>query len=206
MAFWITSDEKLMSRVQTMGDEAAFSELVHRWQARLEGLAYRVLHDSHRSQDLVQEAFSRLYTKRHQYKAKAAFSSYIWRITANLCQDELRRRRSRLRCFTESIADETQDSISTADPAPDSETERNEEAAVVRQALCSLPDQIRIIVVMRHYEDLKFREISEALGIPEGTVKTRMGQGLSMLAQKLNPILSQDSETRSLRSPNQAVL
>jgi hypothetical protein len=76
---------------------------------------------------------------------------------------------------------------------PGKETEKHEEAAAVRKALTTLPDQVRIIVVMRHFEDLKFREIAEALHLPEGTVKTRIIQGLSLLAKQLRTINDPDS-------------
>ena len=206
MTFWIKSDETLMNRVQTRADEAAFAELVHRWQPRLESLAYRMLHDRHRSQDLVQETFSRLFAKRHQYRSQAAFSSYIWRIIVNGCQDELRKRRSQSQWFAEETAEESPLAPLHQECTPAVETEKNEEAAVVRRALATLPDPIRIIVVMRHYEDLKFREIAEVLGIPEGTVKTRMAQGLNLLAKQLNPILSGAPASPVTRTSKQAAL
>lgn len=193
MAFWITSDEKLMSRVQSRGDEAAFAELVRRWQGRLEQASFRILNDRHRSEDLVQEAFTRLFLKRDQFRSDARFGSYLWRITINLCQDELRRQQSARRYFLETDAPEAMNSVLDFKGNPGKETEKQEEAAAVRKALTTLPDQVRIIVVMRHFEDLKFREIVEALHLPEGTVKTRMIQGLSLLAKKLRTLNDPDS-------------
>ena len=188
MPFWITSDETLMTRVQAHADESAFVELVHRWQARLEQASYRILNDRHRSEDLVQEAFTRLFLKRAQYRKQAKFSSYLWRITLNLCQDELRRRVSRERLIDPLAPIETENALQEIQDGPDSEAESNEEAAAVRSALGQLPDPVRIIVVMRHYHDMKFREIAEALDLPESTVKTRMTQGLTLLAKHLNPL------------------
>jgi RNA polymerase sigma-70 factor (ECF subfamily) len=197
MAFWITSDEKLMSRVQTRGDEAAFAELVRRWQGRLEQASFRILNDRHRSEDLVQEAFTRLFLKRDQFRPDARFGSYLWRITINLCQDELRRQQSAKQHVIESDDPEAMNSVLDMKGNPGRETERLEEAAAVRKALTTLPDQVRIIVVMRHFEDLKFREIAAALNLPEGTVKTRMVQGLSLLAKQLRPINDADSVSKS---------
>ena len=193
MAFWITSDEKLMSRVQSRGDEGAFAELVRRWKGRLEQASFRVLNDRHRSEDLVQEAFTRLFLKRDQFRSDAPFGSYLWRITINLCQDELRRQQSAKRYIVETDAPEAMNSVLDMDGHPSRETEKQEEAAAGRKAITTLPDQVRIIVVMRHFEDLKFREIAEALDVPEGTVKTRMIQGLSLLAKQLRPLNEVDS-------------
>jgi len=197
MAFWITSDEKLMSRVQSRGDEGAFAELVRRWQGRLEQASFRILNDRHRSEDLVQEAFTRLFLKRDQFRSDARFGSYLWRITINLCQDELRRQQSAKRHVIESDDPEAMNSVLDMKGNPGRETEKLEEAAAVRKALTTLPDQVRIIVVMRHFEDLKFREIAAALNLPEGTVKTRMVQGLSLLAKQLRPINDADSVSNS---------
>lgn len=188
MAFWITSDEKLMSRVQSRGDEGAFAELVRRWQARLEQASFRILNDRHRSEDLVQEAFTRLFLKRDQFRSGARFGSYLWRITINLCHDELRRQQSARRHLIETDDPDGMNSVLDFTSNPGTETEKEEEAAAVREALTTLPAQVRIIVVMRHFEDLKFREIAQALNLPEGTVKTRMIQGLSLLAKQLRPI------------------
>ena len=82
---------------------------------------------------------------------------------------------------------------------PDTEAEKNEAAAAVRHAVEQLPDNIRIVVVMRHYQDLKFREIAEILEIPEGTIKTRMMQGLSLLAKQLTPAGSSTAQAKQLK-------
>ncbi len=188
MPFWITSDETLMTRVQTHADESAFGELVQRWQTRLEQASYRILNDRHRSEDLVQEAFTRLFLKRAQYRKQAKFASYLWKITLNLCQDELRRRVSRNKLIDPLASLDTEQPLQSLEEGPDSEAETNEEAGVVKQAVAQLPDPVRMIVVMRHYHDMKFREIAEVLEIPEGTVKTRMTQGLALLEKQLNPL------------------
>src|SRR5262249_49477939 len=68
---------------------------------------------------------------------------------------------------------------------PDQAAARDENAVMVRQAVMQLPEHYRSVVVLRHYEDLKFREIAEVLGIPEGTVKSRMSEALSLLSVSL---------------------
>jgi RNA polymerase sigma-70 factor, ECF subfamily len=200
MALWTTKDETLMQRVQQRDDQAAFADLVHRWQAILERAAHRMLNDRHKSEDIVQETFSRLYLKRSQYRANAKFSSYLWRILVNLCQDEFRRRQSASR-FLESVGNFSDLEQTPGDEdCPQTKVERLETVASVRQALDALPDAIRVVVVLRHYEDLKFREIAAVLDIPEGTAKTRMAQGLNLLAKALQPTITPDPEASGFLS------
>lgn len=189
MRFWFSNDEQLMDRVAQQSDEAAFAELIRRWQPRLEQAACRILGDRHGGQDVVQEAFTKLFLKRKQYRGSGQFSSYLWRIMINLSQDHLRRKRSRQRILSD-------DDVETVPPlhhvnteTPRNIAERNEEAEAVRNAIAELPDAVRIIVVLRHYQDLKFREIATALDLPEGTVKTRMTQGLNLLAKRIHKVV-----------------
>jgi RNA polymerase sigma-70 factor, ECF subfamily len=180
------ADEQLMWRVRTQDDAEAFGQLVARWQGPIQRLCVRMLGDEHKGEDLAQEAFTRLYAKRADYEPAAKFSTYLWRVALNLCYDELRRVKRRPETALEMLVDGEE--VSWADremaneAAPDSALEQEEQAALVRGALQQLPDHYRAVVALRHYENLKFREIAEALEIPEGTVKSRMAEGLEMLA------------------------
>lgn len=180
------ADEQLMWRVRTQDDAEAFGQLVARWQGPIQCLCVRMLGDEHKGEDLAQEAFARLYSKRADYEPAAKFSTYLWRVALNLCYDELRRIKRRPETALELLVDGEE--ISWADremadeAAPDSAMEQCEQAAIVRNAMQQLPEHYRAVVALRHYENLKFREIAEALEIPEGTVKSRMAEALEMLA------------------------
>jgi RNA polymerase sigma-70 factor (ECF subfamily) len=185
------SDEQMMTRVRDHDDAEAFGRLVAKWQCPIQRLCVRMLGDSHRGEDLAQEAFVKLYAKRKQYEPSARFSTYLWRVALNLCYDELRRlkRRPELPLETESPDGDESFSFLDAQPAedlaPDNAMENREQAEIVRIALQKLPEHYRSVVVLRHYENLKFREIAEVLDIPEGTVKSRMSEGLEQLHQIL---------------------
>jgi RNA polymerase sigma-70 factor (ECF subfamily) len=183
------SDEQAMWRVQSQDDAQAFAQLVDRWEEPIQKLCWRMTGDTHRAEDLCQEAFARLFARRKDYRAAARFSTFLWRIALNLCYDELRRRHRR----GESSLDETDatgsaaiENLATPEPPPDAMLEFQERAALVRAALLSLTEGYRAVVVLRHYENLKFREIAEVLEIPEGTVKSRMAEALSQLNQLLS--------------------
>lgn len=184
-----TSDEQAMWRVQTQDDHAAFAKLVARWEQPIHRLCTRMLGDTHRAEDLTQEAFSRVFARRRDFDASGRFSTWLWRIALNLCHDELRRRARRPETSLDTSDSEESGlpELPSGQPGPDEELARAEKNAEVRSALQQLPELYRTVVILRHYENLKFQEIAEVLGIPEGTVKSRMAEGLNRLARRLRP-------------------
>jgi RNA polymerase sigma-70 factor, ECF subfamily len=185
------TDEQAMWRVQMHDDQAAFAELVRRWQEPIRRLGVRMTGDDHRGEDLAQEAFVRVYASRARFRQGAKFSTWLWRIALNLCHDELRRRHRR---GESPLEDESEGAwLECLAPGPAEQMVTQERAEMVRGALMNLPETHRAVVVLREYEGLKLREIAEVLGIPEGTVKSRMADALTHLARKLKPLLSEDA-------------
>jgi RNA polymerase sigma-70 factor (ECF subfamily) len=190
-----STDEQAMWRVRTDDDAEAFAQLVGRWQKPIENLCARMTGDPHRGEDLAQETFARLFARRKAYEPTGKFSTFLWRMALNICYDELRKLKRR----GELSLDESDDDLSAFDleadgPAPDAQLAKDERAEAVRRALVELAEPYRVVVVLRHYEGLKFREIGDVLGIPEGTVKSRMSEALSQLSRLLNRLLSEPSE------------
>jgi RNA polymerase sigma-70 factor (ECF subfamily) len=146
--------------------------------------------DAHRGEDLKQDTFLRLFEKRKAYEPTGKFSTFLWRIALNLCYDELRRRERR-REFLGGPEEQDSEAGETAmdGPGPDARAAQLEEGEMVRQALMQLPEIYRTVVVLRHYEDMKLARIAEILGIPEGTVNSRMAEALSRLSRVLEPRL-----------------
>lgn len=186
------SDEQLMWRVQTGDDHAAFAQLVRRWETPIQRLCTRLTGDPHRAQDLAQEIFARLFAHRQAFQQGAKFSTYLWRIALNHTYSDLRRahhwRETRL-ASPDLAADEATsdfDQFPDAAPAPDTAVSRQETGEAVRRALAELPEHFRSVLVLRHYQDLKFREIAEVLDLPEGTVKTRTTEALNEMARLLH--------------------
>jgi RNA polymerase sigma-70 factor (ECF subfamily) len=195
-------DEELMVRVREAGDPHAFSTLVARWEEPIRRLCTRMTGDAHRGEDLKQETFARLFTKRAIYQPTGKFSTYLWRIALNICHDELRRVNRRREWMPLPGADEDADvalELATDDPTPDSRAAQSEEGELVRQALLRLPEIYRTVLVLRHYERLKLGEIAETLEIPLGTVNSRMAEALARLTRLLEP---QFDQTRNERPAN----
>lgn len=182
-----------MVRVKEQGDHEAFAVLVNRWQGPITRLCVRMMTDEQRGEDLAQETFAKLFRKRESYKPIGKFSTYLWRVAMNMCYDELRKRKHQWEREFEQLnteGEERHDRIAVLEETPMDETVKNEEADMVRAALAKLPETYRSVLVLRHYEGLKLREIAEILKIPAGTVNSRMAEALTRLSRTLGPKLS----------------
>ena len=196
-----------MGQVQATGDPHAFAQLMNRWQTPIRNLCTRMTGDSHRAEDLTQEAFARVFAYRKNYRPSARFSTYLWRIAINLCHDELRRTQRKKETALDDLGEESLvllEEFVSKSPSPDRVAEQKETADSVRRALGRLPDIYRVVLVLRHYEQLKFQEIAEILEIPEGTVKSRMSEGLNQLGRLLRPSPLQKSSP--LKSERETIL
>jgi RNA polymerase sigma-70 factor (ECF subfamily) len=192
-SLFVASDEQAMWRVQTGDDERAFAQLVRRWQVPIRRLCARMLGDPHRGEDLAQEAFVRVFARRKDWQPTGKFSTWLWRIALNLCYDELRRLKRRgEKSLDDADAPGLDDFTNWVAPmpGPDEALVAREEGERVRQAMQRLPDVYRSVVILRHYEGLKFREIAGVLDLPEGTVKSRMAEALTQLSRWLKPELA----------------
>ena len=184
------ADEELMARVKADDDPQAFATLVGRWEGPIRRLCTRMTGDADRGDDLKQETFTRLFSKRASYQPVGRFSTYLWRIALNICYDELRRvnRRRELLPLVDSDPDlDRSADCPTEDPPPDLRVAQSEEGELVRQALLQLPEIYRTVLILRHYERLKLNEIAETLEIPLGTVNSRMAEALAKLTRLLEP-------------------
>lgn len=197
-ALFSSPDEQAMWRVKHDDDAEAFAELVQRWQKPILNLCTRMVGDSHRGEDLTQETFARLFAKRKSYEARSKLSTFLWRIALNICYDELRKlkRRGEQSIDVAPNDDGPLPELEAEGPCPHEDLVGQERAAAVRDALQHLSEPYRAVLVLRHYEGLKFREIADVLEIPEGTVKSRMAEGLSQLQKILHPMVHDGTAAR----------
>jgi RNA polymerase sigma-70 factor (ECF subfamily) len=188
--------------VQNHDDAEAFAQIVHRWEGPIRNLCVRMTADLHRAEDLTQETFARLHARRREWQPTAKLSTYLWRIAINLCHDENRRRTRHGEVPLETGEDgEHAPRITVFHPTPHEELETGERADQVRTALQRVTEPFRTVLVLRHYEGLKFREIADVLGVPEGTVKSRMVEGLSQLTRLLQPALNDSPALTAAMAP-----
>jgi len=186
------SDEDLMARVAE-DDERAFTELVRRFQGRVMNLVSRVLNDRNCADDLAQEVFVRVFVHRRNYRRGSKFSTWLFTIAANLAKNEIRRRVRRRNWFSlDALTEVLNDSIiQLADPTEGSEAglEREQLQGEVGRAIATVPEKYRLALVLRDIEGLSYEEIAEVLGVPGGTVRSRINRARSMLKRKLQPLL-----------------
>ncbi|HTM57976.1 MAG TPA: sigma-70 family RNA polymerase sigma factor [Candidatus Udaeobacter sp.] len=189
------SDEDLMGQVAE-DDERAFPELVRRYQGRVTNLVSRVLNDRECADDLAQEVFVRVFVHRRNYRRGSKFSTWLFTIAANLAKNEIRRRVRRRNWFSlDALQEVLKDSApQLADPTEgrESRMEREQLREAVGRAIATVPEKYRLSLVLRDIEGLSYEEIALALGIPGGTVRSRINRARSMLKRKLQPLLRKE--------------
>ncbi len=180
------SDEELVER-SVAGDTDSFNQLVVRWERPIFALAYRQIGREEEARDVVQEAFLRAFRALPGFKGQAKFSSWLYRITLNLCRDWLRRERRAPFVPTPEgvdIADlERPDTVATE--SVEDLVARRDLSEHVARAMRRLPDEQRSAILLKEYHGLTFQEIAELQGCPLSTVKTRLYQGLTVLRREL---------------------
>ncbi len=186
------SDEDLMARVAE-DDDRAFPELVRRFQGRVTNLISRILNDRTGSDDLAQEVFVRVFVHRRNYRRGSKFSTWLFTIAANLAKNEIRRRVRRRNWFSlDALTEVLNDSfIQLADPTENRDVviEREQLQGEVGKAIAAVPEKYRLALVLRDIEGLAYEEIAEVLGVPGGTVRSRINRARSMLKRRLQPLL-----------------
>jgi RNA polymerase sigma-70 factor (ECF subfamily) len=180
-----STDEELVAR-SVGGDLDSFNQLVLRWERPIYALAYRVIGREEDARDVCQETFLRAFRALGGFKGQAKFSSWLYRITLNLCRDWIRRERR------QPLA-QTPEGVDLVELAGESETTesveelvaRKEIGAAVAKAMALLPEEQRTAIVLKEYHGLTFQEIADMLDCPLSTVKTRLYQGLTVLRRQL---------------------
>src|SRR6187455_1602062 len=191
------TDEELVARA-TSGDLDSFNQLVVRWERPIYALAYRTLGREDDARDVVQDAFLRAYRGLRGFKGEAKFSSWLYRITLNLCRDWIRRERRAPLVQVPEGTDAVDLADSQASPTESVEelVARREMSQAVARAMAELPEEQRTAILLKEYHGLTFQEIADMLHCPLSTVKTRLYQGLSVLRRRLD---RQQIEEASLR-------
>jgi len=166
-------DEVSLLRASLQGDTAAWGEIIGRYKDAVFGLCLGFMRNRADAEDLSHDAFIRAYVNLRKYNLERKFSTWLFTIAANLCRNKLRYRRNHP---TGEMPFHLQGGT---DPAK--VIQKEDQHALVQQAITKLPYSYRAPLVLRFYNDLSYREISEVLSIPEGTIKTRIHRGKIML-------------------------
>ena len=180
-----STDEELVARSMG-GDLDSFNQLVVRWERPIYALAYRVIGREEDARDVCQETFLRAFRALKGFKGEAKFSSWLYRITLNLCRDWIRReRRQPIAQAPEGVDLIEMASESTPSESIEDLVARREISRAVARAKAELPDEQRTAIILKEYHGLTFQEIADLLDCPLSTVKTRLYQGLTVLRKQL---------------------
>lgn len=177
------SDEQLFQRY-TDGDEQGFHLLVKRYEPRIQGFLRKRLNDEERVEDLTQDTFLRIHRARGSYDPSRKFSTWIHTIANNLLKNEFRNRSRRREMVFSDLRTETSASgapsrpveFESGDADPEHETYRSELRDAIDTAIERMDEHHRVPFVMREVDDLSYEEIAELIGIPVGTVKSRLNR------------------------------
>jgi len=175
------TDEDLVRRFQGGGADA-LGVLVERHQARVYNLCLRVLGDPDEAADAAQDSFVTAIRKLHTFRGEAAFTTWLHRVTVNACYDSLRRKRRRPLLHV--VVDEGEGRAPPEPPVPD-HAEGVELSIDVARALREVREDFRVALVLADVEDLAYERIGEILGVPVGTVKSRVFRGRAALGRAL---------------------
>ena len=177
------SDEKLILRFQE-GDINAYNELVKRYKDRLLNFVLRYFNNVEQAEDVVQDTLIKLYTHASYYKNVAKFSTWIFTIAKNNALTELRKNK---RKKTDSLwTDDGQViDINSNEESLDSKVQNEIAIDQLNKFLDEIPENFRMAVVLRDFQELSYEEISKILEIPIGTIKSRINRGRIQLAEKM---------------------
>lgn len=181
------TDDQLVAAAK-QGDEQAMDQLLRRHYDRMHAVCSRIAGGTRDADDATQEALLRVVRNIDQFDGRSAFGTWAYRIATNTALDELRKRNRRPLLDAQvgfGDGDDDQRDRQPADEVAHLEVEAVADRMAIKVALESLPEDFRLPVVMRDVGDLDYSEIAEALGIPIGTVKSRIARGRKVLLEQL---------------------
>jgi RNA polymerase sigma-70 factor (ECF subfamily) len=179
------TDEKLVE-LAVSKDSEAFGEIVKRWERKIFALCFGMLGREDDARDAAQETFIAAYRNISNFRGEAKVSSWLHRIAVNQCLTTKRRSKTRSEAFIDDEAGEDERIfVAPAHGSPARVTEQSERLTIVRQAVSSLPVDLRQVIVMKEFEEMTFQEISDTLELPLSTVKSRVYTALRQLRMKL---------------------
>lgn len=176
-------DERRLLQKAQEGDRKAFEALVALHSRGVYNLALGYTGRHHDAEEIAQTVFVKVWKALPQFRGASAFSTWLYRLTLNACTDHYRRERKRRGDL--SLDDPDLSPIRDAAPSPEEIVIQREEEAILRKALAELPEQHRVILILREMDGLDYQEIAQVLEIQVGTVKSRLARARRALREKL---------------------
>jgi len=184
-------NDELLIQDFIAGNVAAFNTLVWRYEKPIYNFTYRYLGDADQAKDTMQQCFIRAFKSIRKLKDQTKFAAWLYQIAVNLCKDELKRQKYHTFAIADSLqndeGNDRADRVILADHSysPGQQVQKEDLTRLLHRALMSIPEEQRIVIIMKQYHDLKFVEIAEILKTPINTIKSRMYSGLEALQKIL---------------------
>ncbi len=161
---------------------------MEQYREALYSLLYKMVRNREETEDLVQEAFMKAFKALPSFNEKYAFSTWLYKIAINNCIDHLRKKKLRTFSIDKPVSakdGEMRRDFPDTSFSPDKNILSNEKSRLIREAIDQLPENYKIVIVLRHNEEKSYEEIAQILNIPLGTVKARIFRAREMLKKKL---------------------
>lgn len=200
-----TDDLTLVKRVRS-GDQRAFKLLVERYQRKVYAVALGMLKDKEEAMDVSQEAFVKVYKYLDHFKGDSSFYTWLYRITANICIDHIRKRGGSEHVeFDESVATDVSEARigalgSRLGTNPQKSALRRELAEKIQEALAQVPEKHRAILLLREIEGMSYEDLARTLDIPKGTVMSRLFHARTKVQKILSEYLELDESKSGVGS------
>jgi len=182
-------NEKYLLEKSKKGDVEAFEFLVNKYQKKVFNIALRMMGNHDDAGELAQEVFIKVFKSIKGFKEESSLSTWIYRIATNVCLDEMRKRKKRwILSLDEEIQSEDGEihrQVEDNAPTPDIIAENNYTKSVINKAIEKLPEDYRVVIVLRDLQGFSYEEISKIIDRPEGTVKSRINRARKELKEIL---------------------
>lgn len=182
------TDREMIARCKK-GDREAFNKLMETYQKQVFNISYGMLSDYEDASDAAQEVFVKVWRSIAGFKGESSFTTWLYRICANVCNDILRKRQRRGMTVSLDVDDGDKNpaaELPSEAPTPEESLEADERQRLVRRAIDSLSDEFRTVIILSDLQQLSYEEVANVLKIPTGTVKSRLNRARNALRKKLS--------------------
>jgi len=176
------------------GDQSAWERIVSLYWRKVFNVAYKFVGRHDEAEDLTQEIFLKVFKSLATFDRRANFQTWLVSVSRNLCIDHYRSVRQE-RAAVDRTVDTSTLTPATNEPEPIVALEQRDRVVLLQRALAALPEPLRKAVVMRDLQELSYQEIAVALGVPEGTVKSRINRGRAELARAIARVRQDETPT-----------
>ncbi|MEW5799376.1 MAG: sigma-70 family RNA polymerase sigma factor [Bacteroidota bacterium] len=188
------AEDSRLIKAALKGEQTAYRSIMKKYHDQVYNLLYRMIHEKDEVEDLTQEAFIKAFQSLHNFNEEFAFSTWLYKIATNNCIDYIRKKK--LATFSIDKPIESKDSeytfeIPDSTYEPDKTMIARQRSKVLEDAVNSLPEKYRVVILMRHTEDKDYQEIADELNLPLGTVKAHIFRAREILYKRLKKKIHQ---------------